>query len=148
MLRRAFLSTTLIPVFTPSANSQNDPWSPGELLEPDTFAAQLKSNSAPTIFYVGFPVLYKGAHIKGAQLAGPCSKPDGLAALNKLAGKLPRAKELILYCGCCPFDRCPNIRPAYKALRDAGFTKLKVLHIATNLHTDWASKGYPVEKSL
>jgi len=148
MLRRAFLSTALIPVLSPSADSQTDPWSAGELLEPDIFAAQLKSNSVPPILYVGFPVLYKGAHIKGAQLAGPCSKPDGLAALSKLAGQLPRDGELVLYCGCCPLERCPNIRPAYKALRDAGFTKLKVLHIPTNLHTDWTSKGYPVEKSL
>ena len=148
MLRRAFLSTALIPVLIRPETPPTDPWSADEALEPEAFAAQLKSNSIPPILYVGFPVLYKGAHIQGARLAGPCSKPDGLAALNKLAGELPRDREVVLYCGCCPLDRCPNVRPAYKALRDAGFTKLKVLHLATNLHTDWTSKGYPVEKNL
>jgi hypothetical protein len=77
MLRREFLSTALIPVLVGPTNSQTDPWKAEELLEPDTFATQLKSNPVPPILYVGFPILYKGAHIQGALLAGPCSKPEG-----------------------------------------------------------------------
>jgi hypothetical protein len=61
---------------------------------------------------------------------------------------LPHDKELFIYCGCCPFIKCPNIRPAYSALHEMGFSKVKVVMIETNLHTDWIEKGYPSEKSV
>ncbi len=118
-------------------------------MEPDDFAKELASRpTAPPVLYVGFPILYKGAHIKGAVLAGPCSKPEGLTELRKAASPLPRDSEIVIYCGCCPIDRCPNIRPAYGTLHTMGFRRLKVLYLPVNLHTDWTVKGYPVEKSL
>jgi len=43
-------------------------------------------------------------------------------------------------------SRCPNIRPAFLALRDMGFTRLRVLMLPTDLYTDWVQKGYPTEK--
>lgn len=100
----------------------------------------------PAIFYVGFPVLYRAAHIKGAALAGPCSKPEGLASLRKALDPLPRDREIVFYCGCCPFQKCPNIRPAYKAAADLGFSRIRVLMLETNLHTDWIAKGYPTSR--
>jgi len=51
---------------------------------------------------------------------------------------------VVLYCGCCPWGKCPNIDPAYKLMKSLGFTRLKVLHIADNFGTDWVDKGYPV----
>jgi hypothetical protein len=129
------------------AAQTSDPWQTSELMQPKALASELQSNQPkPSIFYVGFPVLYKGgAHIAGATLAGPCSKAEGLEQLKKAVNSLPRDKELVIYCGCCPFVKCPNIRPAYKALHDMGFSQLKVLMIETNLHTDWVTKGYPVD---
>lgn len=128
------------------AAQTSDPWQVKELLQPKELAAELQAKQSAPIFYVGFPVLYKGgAHIAGATLAGPCSKADGLEGLKKAVNDLPRDKELVIYCGCCPFVKCPNIRPAYKALHDMGFSQLKVLMIETNLHTDWVEKGYPVD---
>jgi hypothetical protein len=59
---------------------------------------------------------------------------------------LARNRFIVIYCGCCPWSDCPNVRPAYEALHSLGFTKLKVLYIPDNLGTDWVSKGYPVEK--
>ncbi|MFL6463384.1 MAG: hypothetical protein ACJ73N_03115, partial [Bryobacteraceae bacterium] len=53
---------------------------------------------------------------------------------------------IVIYCGCCPFDKCPNIHPAYNTLKDLGFTDVKVVVNKTNLHTDWVSKGYPTTK--
>jgi len=116
-------------------------------MQPKELAAELKSTEKkPLIFYVGFPVLYRGgAHIAGAVLGGPCSKAEGLEELKKAVSDLPREKELVIYCGCCPFVKCPNIRPAYRALHEMGFSRLKVLMIETNLHTDWVMKGYPVD---
>ena len=111
-----------------------------------TLASQLKSNAAPHILYVGFPILFKGARIPSAVFAGPCSKKEGLDLLAQSVKALPHDADIVIYCGCCPFVRCPNVRPAYKALKDAGFTNVKVLQLDTNLHTDWVEKGYPTDK--
>ncbi len=120
---------------------------PDNLIEPADFAKELASQSTDlSILCTGFPVLYRAARITGAILAGPCSKPEGLAEFRKQTAALPLDREIVLYCGCCPFDHCPNIRPAFTALRDRGFKQIKVLHIATNLHTDWIVKGYPTQK--
>ena len=127
-----------------------DPWTAKEIVQPKALAEriQAKSQPAPPIYYVGFPTLYRnGAHVAGAVLAGPCSKAEGLDALKKAAGEWPRDKEIFIYCGCCPFIKCPNIRPAYSALHDLGFSNVKVVMIETNLHTDWVDKGYPSEKT-
>jgi hypothetical protein len=58
---------------------------------------------------------------------------------------LPRKSFIVLYCGCCPWVRCPNVGPAFKLLRYLGFNNVKVLYLADNLGTDWVDKGYPVE---
>jgi thiosulfate/3-mercaptopyruvate sulfurtransferase len=133
----------------PPQNSESlDPWTAQALFQPPDLAVRLNApkETKPAIFYVGFPVLYRGAHIRDAVLAGPGSKADGLDLLTHAVGKLPRNREIVLYCGCCPFQKCPNIRPAYKAVAALGFSRVKVLVIETNLHTDWVMKGYPVAR--
>ena len=125
-----------------------DPWSAKEIVQPKTLADSIQAKEQAPIFYVGFPTLYRnGSHIAGAVMAGPCSKAEGLDALKKAVTDLPRGQELYIYCGCCPFVKCPNIRPAYAALHEMGFTNVKVVMIETNLHTDWIEKGYPSEKT-
>jgi hypothetical protein len=128
--------------------ASQDPWNEREIVQPKILADQIIAKSQPAIFYVGFPTLYRnGSHIASATLAGPCSKPEGLDALKKTVAELPRGKEIFIYCGCCPFVKCPNIRPAYSALHDMGFSSVKVVMLETNLHTDWIEKGYPSEKA-
>ena len=83
----------------------------------------------------------------GAVMVGPASKPDGLEALKLAVAKMPRKSEIVIYCGCCPFDRCPNVRPAYAELLKMGFTKVSVLSLPTNTSKDWIAKGYPVERA-
>ena len=126
-----------------------EPWGPSGLIQPETLAARLTNPSAakPAIFYIGFPVLYHGAHITGAILVGAASKPEGLEALRQAVAKLPHDSEIVIYCGCCPFDRCPNVRPAYTELRKLGFTKVSVLSLPTNTSKDWTAKGYPIERA-
>lgn len=125
---------------------QSDPWPSTALVVPATLAAQLKTDSTPHIFFVGFPILFKGAHIPKAAFTGPCSKQEGMDLLSQAMKALPHDAEIVIYCGCCPFVRCPNVRPAYRALKDAGYTNIKVLELDTSLHTDWVEKGYPIEK--
>ena len=112
------------------------------LMQPAELAARL-GHHPPPIFHVGFEALYHGAHIPGSIFAGPGSKP---AILLAAVSKLPKKSEIVLYCGCCPWEHCPNIQPAAKALADHGYTKVRLLEIPTNLKTDWVDKGYPISK--
>ena len=116
-------------------------------IEPKDLVTQIQSKSAkPPIFHVGFPVLYRGKHIPGSLFVGPGSKAEGLDALKTAVAKLPRNQEVVLYCGCCPFDRCPNVRPAIALLKQMGFTNVKALNLPTNFAADWVDHGYPVEE--
>jgi len=120
-----------------------DPWTSTDLLQPKDVAADIK---APLLIHVGFPVLYRSAHITGSQYAGPGSKPEGIELLKKaVAGQL-KDREIILYCGCCPWEKCPNMRPAFAALHEMGYTHVKAMMVPDNLKTDWVDKGYPTEK--
>ena len=96
------------------------------------------------LIHVGFLVMYRMGHIPDSRYAGPTARPDGLAALEKLVAKLPHNQPIVIYCGCCPWNDCPNIRPAYQALRQMGFTNVKALDIPQRLGTDWAGKGFPL----
>jgi thiosulfate/3-mercaptopyruvate sulfurtransferase len=141
-----FLSLAL---FAQTPANAPDPWKDSDLIQPQTLAARIAGTAPkPRILYVGFPILYHTAHITGAELAGPASKPDGLELLKQAAAKLPRDQDLIIYCGCCPWDHCPNVRPAFRLLHEMGFTRLKLMTIPTNLSTDWIAKGYPTERAV
>jgi len=122
-----------------------EPWTDQDLVQPDQAAKNLKS---ALVIHVGFPVLYRSAHIPGSQYAGPGSQAEGIADLKKAVAGQPHDREILLYCGCCPFDKCPNIRPAFAALHEMGFTRVKVMVVPTNLKTDWIDKGYPTDKSV
>jgi thiosulfate/3-mercaptopyruvate sulfurtransferase len=128
------------------SQSTSDPWPKNMLLEPAAFSQELQSGKPPAaVVSVAFPVLYRSKHIVHAVDAGPTSKPEGIDALKKAVANLPKDADIVLYCGCCPMDKCPNIRPAYRTLKELGFTHVRVLDIATNMHTDWYSKDYPSE---
>jgi thiosulfate/3-mercaptopyruvate sulfurtransferase len=120
-----------------------EPWTDKDLVQPDQVAKDL---GTPLLIHAGFPVLYRAAHITGSVFAGPGSKDEGIADLKKAVAAQPRTREIVLYCGCCPFDKCPNIRPAFAALHEMGFTHVKVMELPTNLKTDWIDKGYPTDK--
>ena len=120
-----------------------DPWTDNDLVQPEQVS---KDVHTPLLIHVGFPVLYRASHITGSVYAGPGSKEEGIADLKKAVAGQPRTREIVLYCGCCPFDKCPNIRPAFAALHEMGFTHVKVMVVPTNLKTDWIDKGYPTDK--
>ena len=113
------------------------------LIEPPGLVARLSSK--PAIFHVGPNVLYRSKHIPGAIYAGPGSKSEGLALLKESVSGLPRDREIVIYCGCCPWDRCPNVQPAMALLNEMGFKRVKALHLAQNFKTDWIDHNYPIE---
>ena len=146
-------ATVLVWAQNNGADSKNaeDPWSKAQVLQPADFAGELgnaKGESAPTIVYVGFRTLFEGGHVSGASFHGTASTEKGIAELKKWIATLPRTTNLVIYCGCCPFDRCPNIRPAYTALQDMGFTHVRVLVLPTSFAVDWVEKGYLMQKGL
>lgn len=129
------------------SQSGPDPWKTAELLEPSALAQTLQSPNGkpPVIIAVAFPVLYNNKHLPHAIFAGPGSQPQGIDELKSAVAKLPKDSDIVLYCGCCPMEKCPNIRPSYSALKEMGFTKIRVLRVPTNMATDWFDKGYPSE---
>ncbi len=133
------------PAKTPSAGSELPPGSP-ELIRPETLAKALQSSAKPIVLNVGPRVIYVQAHIPGAEYIGPTATQERLEKLRARAASLPRDSFLVIYCGCCPWEHCPNIRPAYKELKQMGFTRLKVLYIANSIGSDWVEKGYPTAK--
>lgn len=130
--------------------SAPDPWNAADLLQPAQFAkeAQVTKNHPSIVVYVGFRTLFEGGHIPNASFQGTASQEPGLADLKKWADALPRTTNLIIYCGCCPLDHCPNIRPAFAALHEMGFMHIRVLALPTSFAADWVEKGYPTQKGL
>ena len=113
------------------------------LVQPPDLTVQLAGKGAhPAVFMVGPNVLYRSKHIGGSVYAGPGQSEAGLALLKAEAGKLPRDREVVVYCGCCPWDRCPNVKPAMELLKQMGFAKAKALYLPTGFKVDWLDKGY------
>jgi thiosulfate/3-mercaptopyruvate sulfurtransferase len=119
-----------------------------QLLQPEELVQMLHSSDGekPLMLQVGSHVLYAEAHIPGSEYVGAGGQDAGLQALRDRVKNLERNRFLVIYCGCCPWNKCPNIRPAYRELHALGFTRVKVLYLANNLGTDWVNKGYPVTK--
>jgi len=126
----------------------DDPWTPAETVQPADLAKELQQEKDPypTLIYVGVKALYEGAHIPGAVFYGPGSTEQGLAELKKFAETLPKNANLVLYCGCCPLEKCPNLRPAFTALKGGGFARLRVLLLPISFNADWVEKGFPVHQ--
>ncbi len=116
------------------------------LLQPEQLMKILQSPAKPLVLQVGSHVLYAEAHIRGSEYAGEGGSDDGLQALRQRVSTLKKSQPIVLYCGCCPWSRCPNIRPAFALLHQAGFTDVKALYIAQDFGTNWVAKGYPTTK--
>jgi thiosulfate/3-mercaptopyruvate sulfurtransferase len=117
------------------------------LINPDDLLKILQSKTEkPLMIQVGSHVLYSQAHIPGSEYIGPASSDAAVQQLRKRVESLPRTKFILIYCGCCPWGHCPNVKPADDALHAMGFTNVKVLYIANNFGADWVDKGYPVAK--
>jgi hypothetical protein len=130
-----------------SLRADSDPWAKTQTIQPAELAKELGDpKTAPTVVFVGFKRLYSAGHIKGAEYHGTAGSEEGLKELTTWAAGLPRSTNLVIYCGCCPMERCPNIRPAFKALQGLGFKNLHVLMLPQDFATDWAGKGLPYDK--
>jgi len=130
---------------TPPASAQEIPAS--QTIAPDQLAKEIAGKDKPIVVCVAPRFLYDGAHVPGALFHGATSTEKGLADFKQWAASTPKGANIVLYCGCCPITRCPNIRPALATLHELGFTSVKVLWLPQDFHADWIEKGYPTEKS-
>jgi rhodanese-related sulfurtransferase len=120
---------------------------PGRLISAEDLVKIIQSGKdKPLMLQVGSHMLFLQAHIPGSEYAGAAGTEAGLQQLRKRVDSLPRNKFIVLYCGCCPWNHCPNVKPADDALHAMGFTNVKVLYIADNFGTNWVAKGYPTSK--
>ncbi len=125
--------------------ASTEPWGTQTLAAAD-LVKELGAGDKPVVVCAAPPSMYRMGHIPGAVLQGPASDPAALNQLTAWAQTLPRTTRVVIYCGCCPLAACPNLRPAYNALKDMGFTQTRVLILPDNFGTDWVERGYPVER--
>jgi rhodanese-related sulfurtransferase len=148
-LKTALMKALVVAVFSSivvMAADKPDAIAPTDLITTSQLNNQLAAvNSGKIVLiHVGFHTMYGMAHIPGSKYVGAASQAEGLAALQKLVASLPRNQQIVIYCGCCPWSHCPNIRPAFATLKEMGFTNLKALYIPQRFGDDWTAKGYPV----
>lgn len=141
-----FLAGVLVLAFSVSTLALQAASIPSSrLISPEQLVKILQSGKAekPLLIQVGSHVLYTQAHVPGSEYIGPASSESGIQQLRKRVESLPRHKFIVIYCGCCPWNHCPNVKPADDALHAMGFSNVKVLYIEGNFGADWVDKGYP-----
>jgi len=150
--RLAYILTVVLILTVAGATAQTaqsalPPGSP-QLMNPEELVKilQAKKGEKPLILNVGPYLLFVQAHIPGSEYVGAASTQQGLASLRDRVKALPHKTFIVLYCGCCPWNHCPNVAPAYDELHRMGFSSVKVLYISNNIGADWVDKGYPTDK--
>ncbi len=126
--RFALLFLFAVCLFSTHAFAQWSSIAPGRLISAEDLVKMLQSGKdKPLMLQVGSHMLFLQAHIPGSEYAGAAATEAGLQQLRKRVESLPRNKFIVLYCGCCPWNHCPNVKPADDALHAMGFTNVKVL---------------------
>jgi hypothetical protein len=150
--RRALLTLFASHVLLVGCRSKQEGPAAEEAIGPSYPPAKLAARIADVergdvvVFYVGPEALFAKGRVPGAKKLGEAGTAAGKSAIAETLAKIPPATEIVLYCGCCPVKSCPNVRPASAVLRSLGRQNAYVLDLPTRFATDWADKGYPVER--
>ena len=138
----SFLPMVII-IFASFSLKQTEPWKPDQLMPPADLAAIInsKTDAKPLIISIGPDAL-----VVGSVDIGPANDKGNLIKLKQLLAKDTKDRSIVIYCGCCPFEHCPNIRPAFTLLNEMKFTNHKLLALQHNIKIDWINKGYPTVK--
>ena len=139
-LKYYFLSFFILVCCTNSSAQNPVNWTAEQLTEPSALAETLKNNKdVPVIFCIG-----PGAVIPNSINIGMVNDENNFQKFKEEITRLPKSTNILIYCGCCPFEHCPNVRPAVALLKSLEFTNYHLLDLPHNLKTDWIAKGYPV----
>jgi thiosulfate/3-mercaptopyruvate sulfurtransferase len=139
---KLILALSLLVGFIDASAQSAGSWKPDQLLSQAHLAALIKDPSAekPLIINIG-----PAGSIKGSVEIESVNKKENLEKLKELLSKENRSREVVVYCGCCPYKNCPNIRPAFSLLNSLEFINYKLLDLPHNLKVDWIDHGYPME---
>jgi len=137
------LITLLLLIATSLAFSQAPLWKKEQLMSTAELAEKIKTNAKdkPLIMNVG-PM----EKIKTAVDVGRATSVTGIEKIKSTVAMENKNKVVVVYCGCCSYASCPNIKPAYDALIANGFKNAKVLELPVGIKEDWVAKGYPMEE--
>lgn len=135
-----FMGTAITSIAQTTPALKMNPWKEDQLMEPQTLAGLIDDHKPINIYNIGVV-----QNIKGAINVGAASDSANLVKLKAVLKNVPKNKQIVIYCGCCPMGKCPNIRPAFQMLSDMKFSTISVLDLHTNIKTDWIDKGYPIE---
>jgi hypothetical protein len=117
-------------------------WTAKQLIEPSDLAGAIQAKKdVPVIISVG-----PGATIPQSIPIGMVNEKEGMEKLKQQLAQTPKDKKVVVYCGCCPFEHCPNVRPAINTLKELKFTNYYLLNLPSNIKKDWIEKGYPVAR--
>ena len=143
-MKKLAMALSIIVCFAIMVKAQivEELWKPFQLVETKDLAATIEKNEAEKLLILS---IGPDSVIKGSIHIGATHEHQNLENLKTYLNDVPKDKEVIIYCGCCPFSRCPNIRPAFKMLMDLGFKNAKLLNIPNNIKTDWIDHDYPTE---
>jgi hypothetical protein len=118
-------------------------WTDKQLIQPSELAnAIIDKKDIPVIVSVG-----PGATIPNSIVVGMVNNHEGLEQLKEQLKNIDKDQKVVIYCGCCPYEHCPNVRPAIDAVKQMKFTNYFLLDLPHNIKKDWIDKGYPVSKS-
>jgi len=122
---------------------QTPTWKKEQLMSTTELANKIKLNAKdkPLIFNVG-PM----ENIKDAIAVGAATNLTFASKMQSTLAIENKTKAIVVYCGCCSYASCPNIKPAYDILIAQGFKNTKVLELPEGIKPDWVAKGFPMEK--
>jgi len=141
ILKLFILTSVLFFCFKSEAQNPVN-WTDKQLVEPADLATAITTKKdIPVIISVG-----PGATVPNSIDVGMINNPEGLQKLKAELKTIDKDKKIVVYCGCCPFEHCPNVRPAIDALKEMKFTNYYLLNLPHNIKKDWIDKGYPVSK--
>lgn len=119
---------------------KKEPWTQSQLMPVETLANRISKGQTKNLLVlsIGFDDV-----IAGSTYVGAGRDRAAIEKLKQILKNESKDTEVVLYCGCCPFASCPNVRPAFQTVKDLGFKNLKLLDIPNNIKVNWIDKGYP-----
>ncbi len=131
---------TATVLFTFSLHAQTPVnWTQEQLMEPSELA-NIITNKTDSVIIISVGPFNT---IPGAIHTGMGGEKTGLAKFKTQLSTIDKNSKIVIYCGCCPYDKCPNVRPAIDVLKEMNFTNYYLLDLPRNIKINWTDKGYP-----
>jgi hypothetical protein len=130
----------LLMVGCTSSAQTKEPWNNSQLMEPAALASKIDNHQTNDMLIL---CVGPDALIKGSVNIGMTHEPDNIGKLKAYLKNVKKDAEIVIYCGCCPIQKCPNVRPAFTALNEMGFKNARLLNLPKNIKVDWLDHNYP-----